>query len=103
MEVDVIAYLIGFTTRMNTYKQEIKTETRAMIYARKKSISRAEYYKGGTSGLKPEFMLETAQINYSGEDTVELDGVKYSIYRTYNPDSDNIELYCERKGGVRRE
>ena len=97
---DVIAYLIGKTITMNQLKQEIEVETRTEIYARKESISQSEFYKGGEAGLKPEFRLKTAIIDYNGEREVELDGKKYGIYRTYEPDQDYIELYCERKGGV---
>lgn len=64
------------------------------------SVSQSEFYKGGEAGLKPEFRLTTAIIDYSGEKEVELDGKRYGIYRTYEVDKDYIELYCERKGGV---
>lgn len=97
---DVIAYLIGKTITMNQLKQEIEVETRTEIYARKESISQSEFYKGGEAGLKPDFRLITAIIDYNGEREVELDSKKYGIYRTYERDQDYIELYCERKGGV---
>lgn len=97
---DVIAYLIGMTITKNEYKQEKETETRSEILARKESISQSEFYKGGEAGLKPEFRLTTAIIDYNGEREVEVDGRRYGIYRTYEVDKDYIELYCERKGGV---
>lgn len=97
---DVIAYLIGKTITMNARKQEVETDTRTEIIARYKSVSQSEFYKGGEAGLKPEFRLTTAIIDYSGEKEVELDGKRYGIYRTYEVDKDYIELYCERKGGV---
>lgn len=97
---DVIAYLLGKTITMNQLKQEIEVETRTEIYARKESISQSEFYKGGEAGLKPDFRLITAIIDYNGEREVELDGKKYGIYRTYERNQDYIELYCERKGGV---
>ena len=98
--MDVIAYLIGYTVTLNDYKQEIKTETRTQIFAKKESVSRAEYYNGGKSGLQPEFRLTTAIIDYNGELEIELDGVRYGVYRTYNVSQDYIELYCEKKGGL---
>jgi len=97
---DVIAYLIGKTITLNGYKQEVEVDTRSEIMARKESVSAAEFYRGGEAGLRPEFRLTTAIIDYNGEREVELDGVKYGIYRTYEVDKDYIELYCERKGGV---
>ena len=98
--MDVIAYLIGYTVTLNDYKQEVKTETLSPIFAIKESISRAEFYNGGKAGLQPEFRLTTAIIDYNGELEVELDGVRYGIYRTYNVSQDYIELYCEKKGGL---
>lgn len=97
---DVIAYLIGKTITMNSRKQEVETDTRTEIMALYESVSQSEYYKGGEAGLRPEFRLTTAIIDYSGEKEVELDGKRYGIYRTYEVDKDYIELYCERKGGV---
>ena len=98
--MDVIAYLIGYTVTLNDYKQEIKTETRTQIFAKKESVSRAEFYNGGKYGLQPEFRLTTAIIDYNGELEIELDGVRYGVYRTYNVSQDYIELYCEKKGGL---
>lgn len=97
---DVIAYLIGKAITKNEYKQEVETDTRTEIMALYESVSQSEFYKGGEAGLKPEFRLTTAIIDYSGEKEVELDGKRYGIYRTYEVDKDYIELYCERKGGV---
>lgn len=97
---DVIAYLLGKTITMNQLKQEVEVDTRTEIFAQKESISQSEFYKGGEAGLKPDFRLITAIIDYNGEREVELDGKKYGIYRTYERDQDYIELYCERKGGV---
>ena len=98
--MDVIAFLIGYTVALNDYKQEVKTETRSQIFAKKESVSRSEFYNGGKAGLQPEFRLTTAVIDYNGELEVELDGVRYGIYRTYNVSQDYIELYCEKKGGL---
>ena len=97
---DVIAYLIGKAITKNEYKQEVETDTRTEIMALYESVSQSEFYKGGEAGLKPEFRLTTAIIDYSGEKEVELDGKRYGIYRTFEVDKDYIELYCERKGGV---
>lgn len=98
--MDVIAYLIGYTVTLNDYKQEVTTEKRSRIFAKKESVSRAEFYSGGKAGLQPEFRLTTAIIDYNGELEVEVDGERYGIYRTYNVSADHIELYCEKKGGV---
>lgn len=97
---DVSVALIGYTITKNAYKQEVKTETKTTIFAQKDGIKRAEFYSAGNAGLRAEFVLKVAQIDYNNELELELDGQRYGIYRTYPVDQDYIELYCERKGGV---
>lgn len=98
--MDVIAYLIGYTITLDDYKQEVQTETRSMVYGKKESISRAEFYSAGQSGLQPAFRLTVASIDYHGETELEVDSARYGIYRTYDVNADYIELYCEKKGGL---
>lgn len=38
-------------------------------------------------------------FDYNGEDIVEIDGNRYSVYRTYRAKADEIELYLEKKAG----
>jgi hypothetical protein len=37
--------------------------------------------------------------DYNGEDTAEYDGKRYGIYRTYERDDEQVELYLEKKAG----
>lgn len=98
--MDVIAYLIGYTITLDSYKRETKTETQSMVYGKKESISRAEFYNAGNQGLQASFRLTVAKIDYHGELELELDSVRYGIYRTYDVNEDYVELYCEKKGGL---
>ncbi len=76
-------------------------ESRIEIFVTVNSVSRREWMDAGRNGMRPELMLTTASINYSGEKEVEYEGVRYAVYRTYNPpDSDEIEIYLQRKAGV---
>lgn len=98
--MDAIAYLVGFAITFDEYKREIKTETLTMVYGKKESISRAEFYSAGQAGLRADFRLTIAKIDYNDETEIELDGQRYGIYRTYDVSTDYIELYCAKKGGV---
>lgn len=72
-----------------------------MIFVSEGAITRNEWFKAGQNGMNPEIMLTTPAINYSGEDVIEYKKIRYGIYRTYHQeDSDEIELYLRRKGGV---
>lgn len=99
MMLDDTAYLVSETITRNKFQQEVKTETLRQIYCKRDSIKRAEFFSGGNQGLKPEFMLTTAKIDYSGETEISYQNERYGIYRTYEK-GDYIELYCEKKGGV---
>ena len=54
-------------------------------------------------GHQAEIVAITNAANYMGEQTAELNGKRYAIYRTYRPEnSDEIELYLEEKLGARQ-
>ena len=100
--MDGVAYLIQKIYKKDTIGQRIpESETRMEIFVTVESVSRREWSDAGKNGLNPEIKIVTAAINYSGENEMEYNGVRYSVYRTYHPtDTDRIELYLERKAGV---
>ena len=64
------------------------------------SVTRAEFFDGGRSGLNPQFRMTMFRGDYEGESKVEFEGKTYAVYRTYMTDFDYIELYVERRGGT---
>lgn len=75
-------------------------ETKRAVYCQVGSITRNEFFEAGRNGLNPEYMFIMFFGDYEGERTVEYNGKRYGIYRTYHGRNDNIELYAERKGGT---
>lgn len=69
-------------------------------FCRIESVTRAEFFEGGRSGLNPEFVFTIWAGDYNDETILEYNGKRYGIYRTYHGDGDYIELYAERKGGT---
>lgn len=67
------------------------------VYCKVRSASASEVFDGGRNGLKPEKTFDMFAWDYKGEKTVEYDGTVYSVYRTYSPCRDKIELHCEKK------
>lgn len=99
--MDDIAVLIGQSYTTDAYGQSIATETQCPIWAHQQDLTRAEFFAAGRSGLDASFVLLTQKVNYHGERIVEWKGIRYGIYRTYSRgDSDEVELYLERKAGV---
>lgn len=64
------------------------------------SISRAEWTAAANRGLRTAYRVTMWVDEYQGETVAVLDGVRYGIYRTYQPNADEIELYLEQKAGV---
>lgn len=50
--------------------------------------------------MKAEYRVTMFAPDYDGEDTAEVDGTPYAIYRTYRRRDDMIELYLATKAGV---
>lgn len=77
-----------------------QTETKRDVFCQVDSVTRAEFFEAGRSGLNPEFRFTLFAGDYNGESIVIFNGKAYSVYRTYHARTDEIELYVERKGGT---
>lgn len=100
MQMDVVVDLLSTEISQDEYGIERETITSRGIFAQCESVTRAEFFGGGRSGLNPELVFTIFRGDYSGEPLLRYDGRVYAIYRTYMTDSDYIELYAERKGGT---
>ena len=100
MDRSNVATLISYTYAPDSIGQMISTASTTDVFCNVQSISQSEWYQGGQNGLKPEYKITMFAPDYSGQKEVELNGVKYGVYRTYLRQDENIELYLERKVGV---
>lgn len=91
--------LITRTWQADQYGIQQPTETTKKVYANVKSVTRAEFFDGGRNGLNPELVLIVFFGDYSGEKIVEVNGIRYTVYRTYQLRTDALELYVERQVG----
>ena len=99
--VEVVT-LIATTYETDALNVMIPKETRRDVWARLDSVSRADFYRAGMAGLRPEIVAVTQLVNYEGETIAEIGGKRYAVYRTYHAaESDEIELYLEDRAGVR--
>lgn len=96
---DVIT-LYADTIAYDDYGVAIKTQTSREVFCKVDSVTRAEFFEAGRSGLKPEYRMTMFFGDYNGEALVGYNGRMYSVYRTYQAGTDIIELYVERKGGT---
>ena len=103
MDRSNVIYLISKSYAPNSFGQYETTEARRKVYCDVHSITRAEWYDAGRSGFKPEIEFVMFAPDYHGEDELEFNGRKYSIYRTYIAQNEALELYCQSIGGLRQE
>lgn len=82
--------------------QSIYTMQRKTVFATITSISRAEwvsYSQTGRQGLVPAYVATVFMGDYEGENECVYNGQTYGIYRTYERDDEQVELYLEKKAG----
>ena len=91
--------LIGAAYAKDALKQFVVTLSRRTVLCTIGSITASEFFEAGRNGLRPQFRANVFAGDYQGETEAEYQGIAYSIYRTYCPKDDTVELYLERKAG----
>lgn len=103
--MDGLIYLVKQEYGMDEISQQAPAqETLVPVWAALRSVTRADWMDAGQIGLNPQMVAVTPLVNYGGESAVQIgegeNAQRYSIYRTYMPpDSDEIELYLEKRRG----
>lgn len=67
-------------------------EVRRTVFCNMKSVGYAEYYKSQQTGKEAKRKCDVHKVDYAGEDTVEVGGVRYFVLKTYEVDDDTLEL-----------
>lgn len=81
------------------YGQNTSTTTERSLMCNIASISAAEFFRAGNEGLRPEKVFYIWANEYNNEDALIFEGIKYSVYRTYENKNGRIELYTHIKAG----
>ncbi len=103
MNKSVTIDLLKKTYTTDDMGQKVYTTTSRTVFATLTSISRAEwvsYSQTGRQGLVPAYVATIFFGDYEGESQCEYDGQTYGIYRTYERDDEQVELYLEKKAGL---
>lgn len=94
--------LLTKTYTTDSMGQRTYTTTEKEVFATLSSISRAEwtsYSQSGRQGLVPAYVASVFFGDYHGENECVYEGQTYGIYRTYQRDDEQVELYLEKKAG----
>ena len=79
----------------------VATETKKAVFAIKSSVNQSEFYQAGMIGLEPNACYAVRITDYFGEDELEDNGTKLTIYRTYNRPDGRMELYTTKRKGTK--
>ena len=102
MDRSDVVTLVSVTRSQNDYGVWVTSETERDVFCSVDSVTRGEFFEGGRAGFKPEYRITMFYVDYEDEDTVIYNGKAYGVYRTYKAKTDTIELYVERKVGVKK-
>ena len=94
-----IAKLIACTYTQSDYGVYTSSETSSTVFVYVVSVNSQEWFEGGRNGLNPQYRFTLFSYDYDGENIIEYNGVRYTVYRTYLKSKDEIELYTELKKG----
>jgi len=92
--------LISKVYTTNEIGVPVATETKKAVYAIEFSIGQTEFYKAGQQGLKPMACFAVRSAEYGGQEELESNGERLTIYRTYQRTDGRTELYVKRRKGV---
>lgn len=83
--MDAVCTLIKETvTGRDKYGNPIVEKCEREVFCQAFGITRSEFYAAAVADLQPELTIRLSEADdYEGEDTVEYEGVRYSVIRTY--------------------
>ena len=82
--------------------QPIYTTTSKTILARRIPVSQNEFFSAGQIGISADYEFIISQFDYDGEMMVNYNGQNLRVYRRYERDDNEIELYCELAMGLNK-
>ena len=67
-------------------------ESARTVFCNKKNVGYREYFKSQQAGKAAEAKSDVHNVDYGGEDTVEMDRRRFFVLKTYDIDDDTVEL-----------
>ena len=80
----------------------ISGERTQEIFCKELSVDRRAFYGYGEKFLRPDIVLIANTFEYSGEEIMEFEGIRYAITRTYERSDGLIELTGTKKAGLQK-
>lgn len=99
MSKSTVIKLVHPTREQNSIGEWTASEQLVEVFAELQSVSSSEWFNASQIGLAPDYRLTMFKGDYQGEEVIEYDGERYSVYRVYH-NGDFVELYCQREAGT---
>ena len=88
--------LINLVSVGDSAEEDARTE----VFAEVDPVGRDEFEAAGQNGMKAEYKFTVWAAEYDGQEEVEYDGQRLSVYRTYGARRDDkTELYTAERAG----
>lgn len=100
MDKIVKVTLIKQQETISSIGEPIITEVSVPVWGKLSSITREEWFSAYKADFNARHRVRIYDFEYHNEPVAEVNGQRYSIYRTYYSGGDTIELYLGEKGGV---
>lgn len=88
--------IVGKDARMKAIYEETRSETLCVS----EPVSRSEFFAASQIGINPEALVIVSPVEYHGEKIAEYHGQKMSIYRTYQRNDNELEIYLQQALGL---
>lgn len=82
MRYDKVITLVAITYSYDSMGVGQETEATSSIFANEFTISRAEFYDAGRSGLHPSREFQVRSCEYNDQPRFRIDSIEYDIIRT---------------------
>lgn len=92
-----ICYPGTITETENALNEKIETITYpSYVFCDKRSVTRAEFYQAATTGYKPVIVLLLKVADYADQKYIKFNNEVYTVVRTYEVSTEDIEITLER-------
>ena len=100
MQIAEITLCKRALTGYDKLNQPIYTNTSRTVLARRIPVSQGEFFSAGQIGISADYEFIISQFDYDGETMVSYNGQNLRVYRRYERNDNEVELYCELAIGL---
>lgn len=98
-EITLIKRAVSGKDKLN---QPTYAVTETTVLARRVPVSQSEFFSAGQIGISADYEFIISQFDYDGQTSLKYNGQVLRIYRKYERNDNEIELYCEYAAGLNK-